>query len=55
MAISYANLGLIAKDRGDFNTTRELGSKARELYSKIGIPNEVQRIQRLLDSLPQGN
>ena len=55
MAINYSNLGSIAKDRRNFKTARELWSKARELYSKIGIPDEVQRMQGLLDNLPQGN
>jgi tetratricopeptide (TPR) repeat protein len=55
MAIQYSNLGLIAKDRGNFETARELWSKSRELYSRIGIPNEVREIQGWLDGLPQGN
>ena len=53
IAAAYANLGSIAKDRRNFESTREFWSKARELYAKIGIPNQVQKIEGWLDSLPQ--
>jgi tetratricopeptide (TPR) repeat protein len=54
MAADYVNLGLIAKDRGNFETARELWSEARELYAKIGISNEVQKIEGWLGSLQKG-
>ncbi len=55
MAINYFNQGLIAKDRRNFETAREFWSKAQELYSKIGIPNEVQKIEGWLAGLPEKN
>jgi len=51
MATSYANLGLVAISRGDLSKARELWPKARNLYDKIGIKPEVERIEASLNRL----
>ena len=52
VADNYANLGSVFKARGDIEQARELWTKARELFERIGMPHEVEKTQRLLDSLP---
>ena len=52
MVKQYANLGLIAEDRGELDRARELWTKAGDLFAKIGMPQEVKQVQRWLDLLP---
>jgi hypothetical protein len=54
MAAEYGYLGLVAAGRGDLDRARELWTKARDLYAKIGMPHEVERMQGWLDRLPLG-
>ena len=41
------------QDRGDVERARELWSKARELYARIGMPHMVKHVQGSLDRLPK--
>lgn len=51
MAIQYANLGLVADQRGDEIEARRLWTLALGLYQKIGARPNVEKVQRLLDRL----
>ncbi len=51
MANAYANLGVIAKERGNTAKARELLTKARDLFKKIGMIPDVTMVQELLDNL----
>ncbi|MCH8805798.1 MAG: tetratricopeptide repeat protein, partial [Planctomycetes bacterium] len=52
MAIQYANLGGVQEQRGDLAGARKLGTKARDLYARIGMPRMVAQMQSALDGLP---
>jgi tetratricopeptide (TPR) repeat protein len=53
MASEYANLATIALQRGDIPGARESWTKARDLYTRIGMPHMVKEVQGLLDD-PSG-
>jgi tetratricopeptide (TPR) repeat protein len=53
MAADYSNLGAVKAARGDLKGALELWSKSRDLYAKLGARHEVERVQRLIDSLPK--
>lgn len=53
MANQYANLGTVAKAQGDLKRTRELWTKARDLYTRVGIPQVVTQMEKWLDELPK--
>ena len=52
-AIQYRNLGWIARFRKRFETARDYWSKAKDIYTKIGIPKQVESIETLLAELPK--
>ena len=52
LASTYSNLGSVAKDRGEMERARELWTKSRDLYAKIGMPQLVKQVQGWLDGLP---
>ena len=52
IAIQHANLGRILNDRGNPTEARELWTKARGLYVKIGLPHMVAKMQAWIDALP---
>ena len=52
MANQYGNLGNIFETRGELCEARKLWVKARDLYAKVGIPHMVEKVQGLLDDLP---
>ena len=51
MARDYDNLGGVFEDRGDASAACGFWTKSRELYARIGIPHEVERVQGWLDGL----
>jgi len=51
MANALGNLGTIAQTRGDLQKAHKLWTQAREIYTKIGMPHMVERVQSLIDSL----
>ncbi|MGH8471818.1 MAG: tetratricopeptide repeat protein, partial [Gammaproteobacteria bacterium] len=53
MASTYGNVGSIAKDRGDIARARDLWIQAHDLFAKIGMPHQVERVQGWLDGLPR--
>ena len=53
MAIQYGNLGSLAQAGGDLPHARELWTKARELYAKIGMKPELEQVQGWLDELAE--
>ena len=53
MAIQYYNLGLLAKDRKEFETARDNWFKAKDFYTKVGIPKQVEAIEKFLAELPK--
>jgi hypothetical protein len=52
-AIQYYNLGLLGKDPKEFETARDNWFKAKDLYTKVGIPKQVEAIEKLLTELPK--
>lgn len=55
MARAYANLGTIQGMRGGFDDARASWIKARDLFRQIGLPQEVENVQSLLDVLPDSD
>ncbi len=55
MANHSSNLGLIFEARGDVDEARKLWTKARDLYTKIGMPHRVEEMQGWLDEQPDGD
>ncbi len=55
MANQYGNLGTVYELRGDFKKAREYWTQARDLFMQIGIPHRVEKVQRDLDGLPDGD
>ncbi len=53
IANDYVNLGSLAEDRGESELAREPWTKARDLYAKIGMPNDFKDVQGWLDGLPK--
>ncbi len=53
MARAYGNLGLIYEECGELDKARELGSKAHELYDKIGMKPDAARLQKFLNVLEE--
>ncbi len=51
MAADYGNLGLIHEMRKEVDQAREFAAKARDLFAKIGIPDEASKAQAQLDAL----
>lgn len=54
MANQYANLGLVAEQRGDLAGARVLLTQARDLFAKIEMPEMVKLVQGWLDRLAGG-
>jgi tetratricopeptide (TPR) repeat protein len=53
LAISYGNMGSVKNALGDLTAAREYWSKSRDLYAKLRAPQEVDRMQKLIDGLPK--
>ncbi len=51
MANQYGNLGLIFETRGEAETAREYWGMAVELYTQIGMPHMVEKVQGWIDGL----
>ena len=51
MALDYASLGDIYKDRGDKATARSLWNTALELFDRIGMASKAALMRSLLDAL----
>jgi len=51
MAINYANLGTVQKQRGDWAGAREFWGKSRELHAKVGLEHEAKEVQGWPDEL----
>jgi hypothetical protein len=52
MAGEYGNLGAIHAQRGDLAGARELWTKARDLFARIGMPHWVTKVQGWIDMVP---
>jgi tetratricopeptide (TPR) repeat protein len=48
MAAAYFNLGGIGKSRGNQTSMCQYWHQARELYHKMGLPNEVAKVEKSL-------
>jgi tetratricopeptide (TPR) repeat protein len=48
-ANTYANLGSLYKQRGQIDKARDYWAKAVALYTKIGIPDMVKKVQAWID------
>ncbi len=55
MATAYVYLGKVQGMRGDAEDVRASWIKARDLFQQIGIPVEVEKVQSLLDVLPDSD
>ena len=53
MASDYVNLGAVYEERGDLPAAREHWLKARDLFTRAQMPHMAEKMQRLLDQLPQ--
>ena len=51
MAKQYGNLGAIYEERGDIKKAREYWVKARDLFAKIGMPNEVKKVEGWIEGI----
>ena len=49
IASKYGNLGSLYKQRGQIDEAREYWTKAVALYTKIGIPDMVKKVQTWID------
>ncbi len=52
IARHYSNLGLIHEKRGNLKQARELWTKARKLYARVGVLHMMEELQDCLDGLP---
>ncbi|MEM6654984.1 MAG: tetratricopeptide repeat protein [Planctomycetota bacterium] len=52
MAVALCNLGSISMRQGLYSKMRALWTESRDLYAKIGISDEVERLQTWIDRLP---
>ncbi len=53
MARDYGNLGNIMQTRGNLDGAREFWMKARDLFAQLGAQHMVDKVERLLQTLPQ--
>ncbi|MHC4251043.1 MAG: tetratricopeptide repeat protein [Planctomycetota bacterium] len=51
MAYEYKNLGTVYEARGDENAAREHWTKARDLYTKLGMAEDTKEMQEQIDDL----
>jgi hypothetical protein len=53
-ALVFGSLGIVAAQGGDIPGARELWTKSRDLYARIGAKHMVEKVQGWLDELPEG-
>ena len=53
MANQNANLGLVLEIRGDLDGAREIWTKSRDLYARLGAQHMVDQLKGWIDSLPE--
>ena len=53
IASEYCNLGWIYMKRGDLGNAREYWEKARDLYEKMGITNEVKKVEGWMEKIKE--
>ena len=51
MANQYRNLGVLHELRGNSGKAKEYWEKARDLFKKIGMPNEVKKVEGLIEKI----
>jgi len=50
-AIRYCNLGLLYKQRGNIGKAKEYWEKALELFKKIGMPRDVDKVEGWIEGI----
>ena len=53
MANQYSNLGVIYEQRGDLGEARKYWEKARDLFKKIGMANEVKKVEGQIEEIKE--
>ncbi len=51
-AIQYSNLGIVAQTRGDVAGAREHWTKARDMFTRVGMPHKAAKVEAFLSDLP---
>ena len=51
-AVAYGNLGIVMKTRGDLDGAREVWTKSRDLFARLGAHHMADRVQGSIDKLP---
>jgi hypothetical protein len=52
LANGYANLGVVLATWDDLDGAREMWSKSRDLFAKLGAQHMVDQVQGWIDELP---